>query len=133
MVPQISGGIPATGIRYFSYPSFTFRYTPDNIAGNVDGVEAIKQTILHVLSTERYDYLIYSKDYGVELRQFIGKGIGFLRETVEDVLRDALLQDDRISGVTVTQITQEGVDAVHIEMTVTTTAGNIHTGVEISV
>ena len=37
------------------------------VTGYVDGTEAMRQAILKILLTERFAYLIYSWDYGIEL------------------------------------------------------------------
>ena len=43
------------------------------IAGTCDGLEAVRQTVYKILNTERYAYIIYSWDYGVELQDLYGK------------------------------------------------------------
>lgn len=67
-----------------SLPTFTefawdfakddFIYRRDGSHEIVTGKEAIKVWVLHVLRCERYRYLAYFDDYGIELEKFIGTG-----------------------------------------------------------
>lgn len=70
------------------------------LQGMVDGKAALQQTIRQILNTERYDWLIFSWNYGVELRRLIGKDPAWCVPVLEQSIREALLQDDRITGVT---------------------------------
>lgn len=55
-------------------PSNTFfiDFEKGRISGFVDEREAVKQAIMLILNTERYKFLIYSWNYGVELEELIG-------------------------------------------------------------
>ena len=66
------------------------------IVGYTDGIEALEQTVRHILSVERYRYPIYSYSYGVELEDLIGKPSDFAMTEVKRRITDALSQDDRI-------------------------------------
>ena len=63
-----------------------------------DDVEAIKQAIYNILNTERYQYIIFSWDYGVELKDLFGKPIDYVMPEVERRITEALVQDDRIDS-----------------------------------
>ena len=71
----------------------------NTISGFCDGIEAIKQTIYCILNTERFEHLIYSWNYGVELKHLIGESSNFVIPELERVISEALLQDDRITEV----------------------------------
>ena len=43
------------------------------VAGFVDNTEAMEQVIFKILSTERFDFLIYSWNYGTETKSAVGK------------------------------------------------------------
>lgn len=133
MIPQISGAMPIEQIRTVAYPSHTYRFTENEIVGNVDGIEAIQQAVYHILSTERYAYAIYDDNYGVELEKYIGKSFGYLEATIETALRDALLQDDRITSVTVTKVEKTGADSALAEFTVTCNRGTFAAEVQVNV
>ena len=68
----------------------------ERIIGQCDDVEAIKQAIYNILNTERYQYIIFSWDYGVELKDLFGKPIDYVMPEVERRITEALVQDDRI-------------------------------------
>ena len=82
-------------------PSLTYALDIENnrIRGRVDNMEAVKQAIYLILSTERYDYLIYSWNYGVELNELIGQPKSLVLPELKRRITEALLQDDRITKV----------------------------------
>ena len=57
-------------VEVIEQPSLCHRMIFDDgrISGECDGVEAVKQAIYNILNTERYQYIIYSWNYGVELK-----------------------------------------------------------------
>lgn len=71
----------------------------NTISNFCDGIEAMKQTIYCILNTERFEHLIYSWNYGIELKHLIGENTTFAIPELERVIQEALLQDDRISEV----------------------------------
>lgn len=103
MIPQMET-ILINAPETVNYPSKTYRYGEIQITGKIDDLEAIKQAVFHILSIERYDYLIYDDNYGAELRKYIGQDFSYLEATIEQTLREALTQDDRILDVEVTDI-----------------------------
>lgn len=133
MIPQISGAMPITQITTVPHPSLTYRLTEDEIVGNIDGIPAIQQAVYHILSTERYAYAIYDNNYGAELEKYIGWDFGYLEATIETTLRDALLQDDRITAVNVTNITKTGRDSVLVKFVVTCTQGTFGEAITVNV
>ena len=105
----------------------------DRIVGFVDNLEAIKQSIYHILSIERYAYLIYDDNYGVEFEQYIGKDFDYINATIENTLQEALLYDLRILDVSVDNIEQIDINKVAINFTVDTIYGNLVMEVSIDV
>ncbi len=81
--------------------SHTYKLDLDNstIAGYVDDLEAMKQAIYLILNIERYEYLIYSWNYGIELNDLYGQPISFVLPELKRRITEALLQDTRITGV----------------------------------
>ncbi len=69
------------------------------IKGYVDELEAMKQVVYKILSTERYVHLIYTWNYGVELRQLFGKPVDYVCPEIERLIKAALFQDNRINNV----------------------------------
>lgn len=81
--------------------SHTYKLDLDNstIAGYVDDLEAMKQAIYLILNIERYEYLIYSWNYGIELNDLYGQPIPFVLPELKRRITEALTQDSRILGV----------------------------------
>lgn len=71
----------------------------NTISNFCDGVEAMKQAIYCILNTERFEHLIYSWNYGIELKHLIGENTSFVIAELERVITEALLQDTRIIEV----------------------------------
>ena len=84
-----------------SMPSKTYKlnYGKNQIYDTTDDLQALKQAIYIILNTERYNYLIYSWDFGVELKKLIGMEKFQATAQLEQAIKDALLQDSRILNV----------------------------------
>lgn len=133
MTPQISSAIGTAQIEVIPFPSNTYRITDTQIVGSIDGLTAIEQAVYHILSTERYAYAIYDENYGVELEKYIGRSFGYLETTIQNTLRDALLYDDRITGVNVTSVKKQAIDSALVQFTVTSDRGTFSSEVNVSV
>lgn len=115
-------------------PSKTYqmRKEEERIAGTMDGLEAIKQMIYKILSTERYRHVIYSWNYGVELADLIGKPVSYCLLEIERRITEALLQDDRITEVCDFQFEMER-GSVHVTFCVKTTQGELTAEKEVAI
>lgn len=82
-------------------PSSTFKILTDKkrILGKCDNLEAIKQAVYLMLNIERYKYVIYSANYGVELLDLIGQPIPYVLPELKRRITECLTQDDRITAV----------------------------------
>ena len=83
-------------------PSHTYRMDLDRgnrIAGYADGLEAMRQAIFKILNTERYEYVMYSWNYGIETMDLYGKRVTWVCPKLERRVKEALLQDTRILKV----------------------------------
>lgn len=104
----------------------------DRILGYIDGVESIKQSAYHILSTERYSCLIYDENYGVEFEQYIGQSLEFVEASIKETLQEALTQDERILGVEITNIEKTKSDCVTIKFIMNCDVGDIEMEVDIN-
>jgi len=97
-------------------PNLTYRLDLEHgrIIGMTDGIDAIKQAVYKILETERYAHVIYS-GYGTERR---------LGPELERCVKEALLEDDRITSVEGFHTVVSGDEAV-IQFTVVTIYGDI--------
>lgn len=117
----------------YRQPDLTYRLGNTTVAGKIDKLESIKQAVYHILSIERYSSPIYDDNYGVELEQYIGKDIGYIQADIENTLREALTQDDRITNVVVNDVkkSDKQKNACIIEFTVYTIYGNYNENMNI--
>ena len=99
MIPNID--ILTTNIDEVKYANRTYylNIDTDRVYGYTDDVEALKQTIYLILSIERYQHLIYSWDYGVELLDLFGKPMTYCMAEIPRRIKEALTQDNRIDDV----------------------------------
>ena len=77
--------------------TFYLNIEKNTISNFCDGIEAMKQAIYCILNTERFEHLIYSWNYGIELKHLIGENTTFVIPELERVITEALLQDTRIT------------------------------------
>ena len=101
-----------------------FETKPDRISGYIDDLEAVKQAIYLILSTERYAHGIYSWDYGIELIDLFGKPAPYVMSELERRITEALVQDDRIIDVKDFEFEQNG-KMIHVTFSVISNVGNI--------
>lgn len=94
------------------------------IIGMCDGLEAVKQAVFKILNTERYKYSIYSRNYGIELEHVFGKPVSYAVSEIERVIKEALLQDDRITAVKDFSFTFPRKNTVSAQFTVVSTFGS---------
>jgi phage baseplate assembly protein W len=124
MIP-VGGSITNTQVREVQQPSLTWKIDFDKgrIVGMTDGLDAIKQAVIMILKTERYEHLIYSFNYGSELKGLVGAEPGFIRSDLKRRIKEALVQDDRIDDVTDFDITIDG-DSATVNFTVVSSLGS---------
>lgn len=99
MIPVVSDNVT---FKFESMPSLNYKMLldSDRIINKRDKLDAMKQVIYKILMTERYKYLIYSWNYGIELVDLFGQPVYYVVPELERRITEALLQDDRIESVT---------------------------------
>lgn len=102
------------------------------ISNYVDGLDAVKQAVYLILSSERYQHNIYSWDYGVELLDLIGKPMPYVLSELPRRIKEALIQDDRITDVIDFEFEPKG-NQLHTTFTVVSNVGDISTELEVAV
>ena len=93
--------------------------------GYVDGTEAMRQAILKILLTERFTYLIYSWDYGIELNETFGRSAQTLASEARRIVQEALLADSRITKITDFSVSQPDKRTISIQFTAESIFGEI--------
>lgn len=109
-----------------SQPSYTYEIhlAEDRMGTYIDGLTAMEQAVYHILNTERYKYLIYSWNYGVEFADLFGKPISYCYPEIKRRITEALTQDDRINSVDNFEFTYNRGNVL-VSFTVNTTEGEI--------
>lgn len=100
MIPSVNN-ILTTDLEVTTQPSKNYKMhiQDDVINGTCDKLNAMVQVIYKILNTERYQYPIYSWNYGIELADLFGEPVSYVCAEVERRITEALLQDDRIESV----------------------------------
>ena len=82
-------------------PSYTwyFGLKEKVLSGTCDGKTAVMQSIYLTLFTDRYKWLIHDWDYGHELASLFGMPLTYVIPEIERLVKEALIQDDRIDDV----------------------------------
>ena len=103
------------------------------VGGFCDETEAMKQAIYKILQTERFEYLIYSWNYGIELNAVVGKSFQVFASEIKRVIREALLADSRITDVTDFEVAQIDKRTASVKFTAETIFGEIPIESEVNV
>lgn len=106
--------------------SKTYKINFDNFAfkGTCEGDDAIKQAIFMILNTERYEYPIYSWDYGIELNDLKQMPITQAMSELPNRIKEALEVDDRIETVDSFVVERIDKDKLDVSYTVHTETGD---------
>ena len=82
-------------------PGYTYKLDIEHgrVNGMTDNREALYQAIYLILNVERYRYPIYSRRYGSEFVDLIGKSKQYAMSEIKRRVTEALMQDDRIMAV----------------------------------
>ncbi|MBS6019068.1 MAG: DUF2634 domain-containing protein [Leptotrichia wadei] len=99
MIPKIK---TSADITVKEQPTKTYKmelYKGNYILGFVDSQKAMEQAIYKIIRTERYKYIIYSWNYGIELEDLFGMPVEYCVVELERRISEALLQDNRITAV----------------------------------
>jgi len=127
--------IDLTNLEIENQPSRTYKldFERKRIGGMIDNERAIMQMVMKILSTERYAYVIYSSQYGVELDRLIGQDYDFIVSDLERTITEALTADDRVIDITDFQINKIGIDKMEVSFTVNTFDGSVDIETEVTI
>lgn len=102
------------------------------ISGYVDGIDAVKQAVYKYLNTERYNYLMHTDDFGIELQDLIGEEHPYAIPELERRIREALVDfDSRIEGVSDFDFEVDK-NIVYVEFVVSTIYGEFTQEIEVN-
>lgn len=103
----------------------------NHISGYIDDKDAIVQAIYLILSTERYESVIYNWYYGTEFDSLVGKDRDFVKSELKRRIAEAILEDDRILDVTDFDISFNK-DVANVVFLVETNIGDININWEVN-
>lgn len=136
MLPQSSNVQVMTDLDIISQPDKTYYIDKEKkiVQGTVeDYLKTVEQSVYLILQTERYDYIMYSHKYGIELKDLYGREENYVVPMLMLRVPEALLQDERIESVEDFSYTVNGGKFL-INFTVKTKYGDLKMeGVEINV
>lgn len=134
MIPRIDNDGLTVEFEEESQPSRTYKidFERKRIVGYTDGREAVKQFIVKVLATERYEYIIYSWNYGAEIAKLFGQPIPYVYSELKRLITEALTQDDRIESVDAFNFSHVK-NKVHVTFTANTIYGEVDAESEVLV
>lgn len=100
MIPSTNNAF-LTNLNIGVQPSKNYKmnFESNTIGGTCDGLEAMHQVICKILNTERYQHIIYSWNYGIELLDLYGEPTSYVCSELQERIKEALIQDDRINSV----------------------------------
>ena len=128
MIPS-TNNILSYDLEMETEPSVNYKMNikQDIINGTVDELEAMKQVIYKILNTERYQYIIYSWNYGIELMDLFGMPVIYVIPELERRITEALIQDERIESVDDFEFDSSEIRTVKASFTVHTIFGDVQT------
>lgn len=134
MIPSASTFVQQD-IEIKTQPTYTYKMQTDGdrVRGYTDELEAMKQVIHNILFTERYQYIMYSGNYGVELNDLYGQPVSYVLPELERRITEALTWDERIESVTDFDFDVSQKGSVHVAFTVHTVFGDLQGEKEVNI
>lgn len=126
MIPSITGFLEQD-FEIKEQPTYTYQMQigSKTIRGYTDGQDAMRQAIFKILQTERYQYPMYSWNYGIETLDLYGEPISWVCPELERRITEALTWDERILSVSDFKFETLKRGVLNCTFTVSTTFGNI--------
>lgn len=134
MIPKVDYDLQNAFETAERQPSLTYglNIAKGSVSGKLDELEAVRQSIYKILNTERYRHLIYSWGHGVELGNLIGESPSYAIPEIKRRITEALMQDDRITGVDAFSFTTER-NKILVTFEASTIYGNVETEREVGI
>ena len=114
-------------------PSKTYKVINGRVAGYLDGLEAVRQAVEKILSTDRFGWEIYSDDYGSEVNTLVGEDFDLVNSELERIITEALTADERILEIQNFNLKQTSTTSVLATFDVATVFGEIKVEEEVGV
>ena len=126
MIPSTTGFL-GQDFEFEEQPTYTYKMNLDTgtIRGYTDGLDAMRQAIFKILQTERYQYVMYSWNYGVETLDLYGEPVSYVCPELERRITEALTWDERIKSVNNFEFDVIGKGAIHVSFVAHTVFGEV--------
>ena len=102
------------------------------VRGYTDELEAMRQAVYKILMTERFRYIMYSENYGLETVDLYGREVSYVCPELERRIIEALTWDERIDSVDNFSFDTSVKGVVHVFFTVHTVFGDFDAEREVS-
>ena len=88
-------------LQYVGKPTKTFLidWSSRQIAGMDEGLPAMRQAVEIIFQNERFEWQIYSSNFGSELDNLVGEELDFIESELPRRIEDAFSSDSRILSV----------------------------------
>lgn len=126
MIPSNTGFLEQN-FELEEQPTYTYKMNLDtgSIRGYTDGLDAMKQAIFKILQTERYQYIMYSWNYGIETLDLYGEPVSYVCPELERRITEALTWDERIESVDNFEFSLSSKGMIHVSFTAHTVFGDV--------
>ncbi|EAC8001230.1 DUF2634 domain-containing protein [Listeria monocytogenes] len=107
-------------------PSKTYKLVNGRVVGFIDDLDAVRQAVEKILRTERFEWIIYTESYGIELSDLIGEQIELVKAEVERLITESILIDDRVLSIEDFTISGEEKNTLWVSFNVVTMFGMLN-------
>lgn len=128
----VAGDLPLFQEYAWDFERDCFLYDVNGRHILLTGNPALEVWIYKALKTERFEYLAYSWQYGIELKPFIGKVMGVQERYSElrRVITECLMVNPYIRSIDSFSITPENrAELIRVHITLTTVYGEVEINV----
>lgn len=128
----VAGDLPLFQEYAWEFERDCFLYDVNGRHILLTGNPALEVWIYKALKTERFEYLAYSWQYGIELKPFIGKVMGVQERYSElrRVITECLMVNPYIRSIDSFSITPENrAELIRVHITLTTVYGEVEINV----
>ena len=132
MIPAVTGFLKED-FEIEEQPDKTYKMQETILRGKIEGKEAVRQAVYKILNTERYQYPVYSWDYGIELVDLYGEPFSYVCPELERRITEALTWDTRIQSADNFTFEQKAGGRILVTFTVHTVYGDIDPEQEVDV
>lgn len=132
MIPAVTGFLKED-FEIEEQPDKTYKMQETVLRGKIEGKETVRQAVYKILNTERYEYPVYSWDYGTEFADLYGEPFSYVCPELERRITEALTWDTRIQSVDNFEFEQKTGGRILVTFTVHTIYGEIDTEKEVNV